>query len=82
VSTPAIFRNFQIAYYRAQQEVGEIENQFLEGLISNGECYNRVIDIWAQMTEEITKKIMEDISINTSRNPGGGRVGAIGLVPK
>jgi len=66
-SMPAIFRNFQAAYIHAQQEVGEIENQFLGGLISNRERYNKVIDIWAQMTEEITKKIMEDISTNPSR---------------
>jgi len=47
-SITAIFRNFQIAY-------GELENQFLEGLISDGERYNKVIDIWAQVNEEIAK---------------------------
>ncbi len=47
---------------RAYQEVAEIENQFLEGLITDGERYNKVIDIWAQVTEEVTKKMMEGIS--------------------
>jgi DNA-directed RNA polymerase subunit beta' len=47
---------------KAHQEVAEIENQFLEGLITDGERYNKVIDIWAQVTEEITKKMMEEIS--------------------
>src|SRR3984893_3008439 len=35
---------------RAQKEVAEIENQYLEGLITDGERYNKVIDIWAQVT--------------------------------
>jgi DNA-directed RNA polymerase subunit beta' len=46
----------------ANSEVAEIENQFLEGLITDGERYNKVIDIWAQVTDEITKKMMEGIS--------------------
>ena len=32
----------------AQKEVAEIENQYLEGLITDGERYNKVIDIWAR----------------------------------
>src|ERR1700730_2416971 len=35
---------------RAQKEVAQIENQYLEGLITDGERYNKVIDIWAQVT--------------------------------
>ena len=39
-----------------QKEVREIENQYLEGLITDGERYNKVIDIWAQVTEEIAER--------------------------
>ncbi len=46
----------------AQEEVAEVENQFLEGLITHGERYNKVIDVWAQTTDAITKKMMEKIS--------------------
>ncbi|MFO0597743.1 MAG: DNA-directed RNA polymerase subunit beta' [Myxococcaceae bacterium] len=46
----------------AQKEVTEVENQYLEGLITVGERSNKVIDIWAQTTEAITKKMMEQIS--------------------
>ncbi|MEW5740809.1 MAG: DNA-directed RNA polymerase subunit beta' [Myxococcota bacterium] len=46
----------------AQKEVTEVENQYLEGLITVGERGNKVIDIWAQTTEAITKKMMEQIS--------------------
>ena len=73
MSKPKIFSSFQAAYDRAQQEVGKIVNQCREDLVSNSECcecYDRIIDIWTQMTEEITKNIMENISIDTFRNPG------------
>ena len=36
---------------KAQHEVTEIERQYAEGLITNGERYNKVIDIWAHVTE-------------------------------
>ena len=72
LSTPEIFSNFQAAYDRAQQEVGEIVNQCREDLINSEccECYDRIIDIWTQMAEETTKNIMENISIDTFRKPG------------
>ncbi|PZR13948.1 MAG: DNA-directed RNA polymerase subunit beta' [Archangium gephyra] len=49
----------------AQKEVTEVENQYLEGLITVGERSNKVIDIWAQTTEAITKKMMEQVSEET-----------------
>src|SRR5204862_4505497 len=45
----------------AQKEVAEIENQYLEGLITDGERYNKVIDIWAQVTEEVAGEMMGEI---------------------
>ena len=73
LSTPEIFSNFQAAYDRAQQEVGKIVNQCREDLISKVECYDMVIDIWAQMAKEVSKNIMENIVIDTSRNPDNKR---------
>jgi DNA-directed RNA polymerase subunit beta' len=46
----------------ASKEVSEVENQYLEGLITVGERYNKVIDIWAQTTEKITVEMMKMIS--------------------
>ncbi len=46
----------------ASKEVAEVENQYLEGLITVGERYNKVIDIWAQTTEVITVEMMKMIS--------------------
>ena len=40
----------------ARKEVAEIENQYHEGLITDGERYNKVIDIWAEVTEKIAAR--------------------------
>ncbi|MEK7235086.1 MAG: DNA-directed RNA polymerase subunit beta', partial [Nitrospirota bacterium] len=46
---------------KAQQEVTEIERQYAEGLITNGERYNKVIDIWAHVTEQIANEMMKEL---------------------
>ncbi|MGA9522707.1 MAG: DNA-directed RNA polymerase subunit beta', partial [Myxococcaceae bacterium] len=46
----------------ARKEVAEIENQYLEGLITDGERYNKVIDIWAEITEKVAAEMMLQIS--------------------
>ncbi|MFL5344815.1 MAG: DNA-directed RNA polymerase subunit beta', partial [Hyalangium sp.] len=46
----------------ARKEVAEIENQYLEGLITDGERYNKVIDIWAEITEKVAGEMMQQIS--------------------
>ncbi|TKB77998.1 MAG: DNA-directed RNA polymerase subunit beta', partial [Nitrospira sp.] len=46
---------------RAQREVTEIEKQYGEGLITNGERYNKVIDIWAHVTEQIAGEMMKEL---------------------
>src|ERR1700674_5303013 len=54
----------------AQKEVAEIENQYLEGLITDGERYNKVIDIWAQVTEEVAKEMMTEIGTEVVKKGG------------
>ncbi|MEW6542080.1 MAG: DNA-directed RNA polymerase subunit beta' [Nitrospirota bacterium] len=46
---------------RAQREVNEIEKQYNEGLITNGERYNKVIDIWAHVTEQVAGEMMKEL---------------------
>src|SRR5438874_376639 len=55
---------------RAQKEVAEIENQYLEGLITDGERYNKVIDIWAQVTEEVAGEMMGEIGTEVVHKGG------------
>ena len=46
---------------KAQHEVGEIERQYAEGLITNGERYNKVIDIWAHVSEQVANEMMKEL---------------------
>ncbi len=46
----------------AGKEVQKVERQYTEGLITDGERYNKVIDIWAEVTEEIAKQMADELS--------------------
>ncbi len=45
----------------AQKEVTEVQKQYNEGLITHGERYNKVIDIWANVTEKIADEMMKEL---------------------
>jgi DNA-directed RNA polymerase subunit beta' len=57
----AIPRRKQVVLERATREVEDIQNQYAEGYITYGERYNKVIDIWAQATDEVAKEMMAEI---------------------
>ena len=61
---------------RANEEVREIEQQYQEGLITDGERYNKVIDIWAEATEKISGQMMDSISAEVSVDSEGHEVRA------
>ena len=46
----------------AEKEVKDIESQFASGLVTQGEKYNKVIDIWSRANEMIAKSMMDNIS--------------------
>ncbi|MAY11490.1 MAG: DNA-directed RNA polymerase subunit beta', partial [Alcanivorax sp.] len=46
----------------AEEEVREIEEQFASGLVTRGERYNKVIDIWARTNDQIAKAMMENLN--------------------
>ncbi len=46
----------------AEKEVKDIESQFASGLVTKGEKYNKVIDIWSRANEMIAKAMMDNIS--------------------
>ncbi len=56
---------------KAYQQVHEIENQYVEGLITDGERYNKVIDIWAQTSEQIASAMMKRLSVQNFSAPVG-----------
>lgn len=45
----------------AEKQVSEIQQQYDEGLITDGERYNKVVDIWAQTGDKISKEMMAKI---------------------
>ena len=51
----------------AMNEVKEVDQQYREGLITDGEKYNKVVDIWARATEEVTERMMERMGIQEFR---------------
>lgn len=45
----------------AELEVIEVQKQYAEGLITHGERYNKVIDIWANVTEKVADEMMKEL---------------------
>ncbi len=53
----------------ANEKVGEFEQQYMDGLITKGEKYNKVVDIWSRCTDDVAGAMMEGIShINQNMN--------------
>lgn len=55
----------------AEREVAEIQEQFNSGLVTAGERYNKVIDIWAVANERVAKAMMENLSTEEVVNREG-----------
>jgi len=47
---------------QADKDVLKIQKQYMDGLITDGERYNKVVDIWAQATEKIASEMLKGIS--------------------
>merc|ERR1712185_400178 len=46
----------------AQEQIKDFEQQYQDGLITSGEKYNKVVDVWSQCTERVTEAMMQGIS--------------------
>jgi DNA-directed RNA polymerase subunit beta' len=55
----------------AQQEIERVQDQYTEGLITDGERYNKVIDIWAQVTENIAGVMLKELGNEEVVSPSG-----------
>ena len=58
----------------SEKEVKAIERQFDSGLVTRGERYNKVIDIWSRANEQVAKAMMEKISNETVESFEGDEV--------
>ncbi len=55
----------------AEAEVFEIQEQFQSGLVTAGERYNKVIDIWSNANEKVAKAMMTNLSKESVKNRDG-----------
>ena len=58
----------------AEHEVKEIEAQYTSGLVTQGERYNKVVDIWGQAGDKVAKAMMEQLSHDTVADREGKEV--------
>jgi DNA-directed RNA polymerase subunit beta' len=58
----------------AEDEVREIEAQFRDGLVTQGEKYNKVIDIWSRANELVAGAMMDSLKSDTVINAAGEEV--------
>jgi DNA-directed RNA polymerase subunit beta' len=58
----------------SETEVKEIENQYTSGLVTAGERYNKVVDIWSRCGEQVGKVMMEQLGSEDVVNRHGKTV--------
>ena len=58
----------------AEAEVKEIQNQYTSGLVTNGERYNKVVDIWSHANEAVAKAMMNKLGTDEVVDADGKKV--------
>jgi len=58
----------------AEHEVKEIQEQYSSGLVTNGERYNKVVDIWSRTNDQVAKAMMEKLGGEEVEDSRGKRV--------
>ena len=56
---------------QAEDQVSEIGRQYTEGLITQGEKYNKVVDIWAKATDDVANEMLEAMKASPTLDKGG-----------
>ena len=55
----------------AESEVKEIQNQYASGLVTDGERYNKVVDIWSHANDQVAKVMMDGLGTEDVVKPDG-----------
>jgi DNA-directed RNA polymerase subunit beta' len=58
----------------ADAEVKEIQDQYASGLVTNGERYNKVVDIWSRANDQVAKAMMEKLGTEEATDSWGKKV--------
>ena len=59
---------------RAEAEVKEIEQQYVSGLVTSGERYNKVVDIWGKAGDDVSKVMMDQLKVQKTTDRHGNEV--------
>ncbi|OGT41872.1 MAG: DNA-directed RNA polymerase subunit beta' [Gammaproteobacteria bacterium RIFCSPHIGHO2_12_FULL_37_34] len=59
---------------QAEDEVRKIQAQFSSGLVTQGERYNKVVDIWSRTSDLVAQAMMEDLSTEAVKDKEGNKV--------
>ena len=58
----------------AEREVVEIQNQYVSGLVTSGERYNKVVDIWSRTNEQVARAMMQRMGKIMVKDSDGNEV--------
>ena len=58
----------------AEAEVKEIQDQYASGLVTDGERYNKVVDIWSRTNDQVAKAMMDKLGTESVKDAGGKKV--------
>ena len=56
---------------KAEKDVLDVDQQYTDGLITSGEKYNKVVDIWSKVTEDVANAMMDEIKVEYVRDKDG-----------
>ena len=59
---------------QAEDQVRQFQEQYSSGLITNGERYNKVVDIWSHTNDQVAKAMMDKLGKESVTNPQGEEV--------
>lgn len=59
---------------QAEDEVRKIQAQFASGLVTQGERYNKVVDIWSRTNDLVAQAMMEELSAESVKDKEGNKV--------
>ena len=57
-----------------EEQVKQFEQQYIDGLITTGERYNKVVDIWSHANDQVANAMMEKLGVDTVEDTDGNTV--------
>ena len=60
--------------FKADSDVKEVEEQFRSGFLTNGERYNKVVDIWSQTNDDVAGAMMDKLGFEVVHDVEGNEV--------